>query len=145
MKSVIQRVSRASVAVEGREVAAIGRGILVLLGVEKTDTAANAAALAKKISEIRIFEDDAGKINLSVRDINGEILAVSQFTLCADVQKGRRPGFDPAAPPALAEELYRAFTESLRSLGLPVKEGVFGAHMDVALVNDGPVTFTINI
>ena len=143
MKSVIQRVSEASVSVDGREISRIGRGLLALLGVEKEDTAEHAAALAKKISEMRIFEDDAGKMNLSVLDAGGEVLAVSQFTLCADTRKGRRPGFDPAAPPALAEELCRKFTEALRARGVTVREGVFGAHMRVALVNDGPVTFVV--
>ena len=145
MKSVIQRVSEASVSVDGREISRIGRGLLALLGVEKEDTAEHAAALAKKISEMRIFEDDAGKMNLSVLDAGGEVLAVSQFTLCADTRKGRRPGFDPAAPPALAEELCRKFTEALRARGVTVREGVFGAHMRVALVNDGPVTFVVEI
>jgi D-tyrosyl-tRNA(Tyr) deacylase len=143
LKSVIQRVSEAGVSVDGREVSRIGRGMLALVGVEKGDTAENAAALAKKISEMRIFEDAAGKMNLSVLETGGEVLAVSQFTLCADTCKGRRPGFDPAAPPALAEELFRKFTEALRARGVAVSEGVFGAHMRVALVNDGPVTFTV--
>jgi D-tyrosyl-tRNA(Tyr) deacylase len=138
-------VSEASVSVDGREISRIGRGLLALLGVEKEDTAEHAAALAKKISEMRIFEDDAGKMNLSVLDAGGEVLAVSQFTLCADTRKGRRPGFDPAAPPALAEELCRKFTEALRARGVTVREGVFGAHMRVALVNDGPVTFVVEI
>jgi D-tyrosyl-tRNA(Tyr) deacylase len=145
LKTVIQRVAEASVAVEGREISRIARGLLVLLGVEKEDAAGQAAALAKKISEMRIFEDDAGKMNLSVLDIGGEVLAVSQFTLCADTRKGRRPGFDPAAPPALARELYAKFVDALRARGLTVKEGLFGAHMRVSLVNDGPVTFTVNI
>lgn len=136
-------MSEASVSVDGREISRIGRGLLALLGVEKEDTAEHAAALAKKISEMRIFEDDAGKMNLSVLDAGGEVLAVSQFTLCADTRKGRRPGFDPAAPPALAEELCRKFTEALRARGVTVREGVFGAHMRVALVNDGPVTFVV--
>jgi len=136
-------VSEASVSVDGREISRIGRGLLALVGVEKEDTAEHAAALAKKISEMRIFEDDAGKMNLSVLDAGGEVLAVSQFTLCADTRKGRRPGFDPAAPPALAEELCRKFTEALRARGVTVREGVFGAHMRVALVNDGPVTFVV--
>ena len=138
-------MSEASVSVDGREISRIGRGLLALLGVEKEDTAEHAAALAKKISEMRIFEDDAGKMNLSVLDAGGEVLAVSQFTLCADTRKGRRPGFDPAAPPALAEELCRKFTEALRACGVTVREGVFGAHMRVALVNDGPVTFVVEI
>lgn len=136
-------MSEASVSVDGREISRIGRGLLALVGVEKEDTAEHAAALAKKISEMRIFEDDAGKMNLSVLDAGGEVLAVSQFTLCADTRKGRRPGFDPAAPPALAEELCRKFTEALRARGVTVREGVFGAHMRVALVNDGPVTFVV--
>lgn len=145
LKTVIQRVAEASVTVEGREISRIARGLLVLLGVEKEDAAGRAAALAKKISEMRIFEDDAGKMNRSVLDIGGEVLAVSQFTLCADTRKGRRPGFDPAAPPAQAEELYGKFVDALRARGLTVKEGLFGAHMRVSLVNDGPVTFTVNI
>lgn len=143
MKSVIQRVSEASISVDGREVSRIGRGLLALVGVAKEDTAERAAALAKKISEMRIFEDDAGKMNLSVLEAGGEVLAVSQFTLCADTRKGRRPGFDPAAPPARAEELYGKFTAALRACGLTVREGVFGAHMRTALVNDGPVTFVV--
>jgi len=145
LKTVIQRVAEASVTVEGREISRIARGLLVLLGVEKEDAAGHAAALAKKIGEMRIFEDDAGKMNRSVLDIGGEVLAVSQFTLCADTRKGRRPGFDPAAPPPLARELYAKFVDALRARGLTVKEGLFGAHMRVSLVNDGPVTFTVNI
>ncbi|RKY26294.1 MAG: D-tyrosyl-tRNA(Tyr) deacylase [Planctomycetota bacterium] len=143
MKIVIQRVSEASVSVDDREVSRIGRGLLVLVGVEKGDGEEGAAALAKKIAEMRIFEDDAGKMNLSVQDVRGEVLLVSQFTLCADLRKGRRPSFEPAAPPAGAEQLCARFAQLLRSRDLPVKEGIFGAHMHVALINDGPVTFVM--
>ncbi len=144
MRVVIQRVNEASVRVDDREVSRIGRGLLVLLGVEKGDGEEAAATLAKKIAEMRIFEDDSGRMNLSVRDVAGEALVVSQFTLCADLRKGRRPSFEPAAPPDEARELCRRFAELLRSYDVPVREGVFGAHMHVALTNNGPVTFTIN-
>ena len=144
MRAVIQRVNEASVRVDDREVSRIGRGLLVLLGVEKGDGEETAATLAKKIAEMRIFEDDSGRMNLSVRDVAGEALVVSQFTLCADLRKGRRPSFDPAAPPGEARELCHRFAELLRSYDVPVREGVFGAHMHVALINNGPVTFTIN-
>lgn len=145
VKAVIQRVSEASVSVDGREISRIGRGLLLLVGVEKEDGEEQAASLAKKIAEMRVFEDDAGKMNLSARDVGGEVLAVSQFTLCADLRKGRRPGFDDAAPPDAARALFARFAEILRGHGLTVKEGAFGAHMRVALVNDGPVTFTIKL
>jgi len=137
-------VNEASVRVDDREVSHIGRGLLVLLGVEKGDSEEVAATLAKKIAEMRIFEDDSGRMNLSVRDVAGEALVVSQFTLCADLRKGRRPSFEPAAPPNEARELCRRFAELLRSYDVPVMEGAFGAHMHVALINNGPVTFTIN-
>ncbi len=130
-------------SVDDREVSRIGRGLLVLVGVEKGDGEEGAAALAKKIAEMRIFQDDAGKMNLSVQDVHGEVLLVSQFTLCADLRKGRRPSFEPAAPPDHARRLCAGFAELLRSRGVPVKEGVFGAHMHVTLINDGPVTFDI--
>ena len=143
MKAVIQRVSRARVVIESREHSSIQLGILILLGVEKGDTAPDATALAKKIVELRIFEDEAGKMNRSVLDVHGEILAVSQFTLLGDCRKGRRPSFDDAASPDEARQLYDAFVESLRSTGVRVKTGVFQANMDVELVNQGPVTFIL--
>jgi D-aminoacyl-tRNA deacylase len=144
VKAVIQRVSRARVVIESREHSSIQAGILILLGVEKGDTPEDGAALARKIVELRIFEDDAGKMNRSVVDVGGEILAVSQFTLLGDCRKGRRPSFDNAAPPDQARELYDAFVESIRSTGVRVQTGVFQADMDVELVNQGPVTFILD-
>jgi D-tyrosyl-tRNA(Tyr) deacylase len=122
----------------------IGVGILALLGVEKGDVAEDAATLAKKIVELRIFEDEAGKMNRSVVEARGEILAVSQFTLAGDCRKGRRPSFDTAAPPDEARGLYEKFVEEIRALGVPVSTGVFQADMDVELTNDGPVTFILD-
>ena len=143
MKAVIQRVGAASVEVDAKTVGQIGKGILVLLGVEKGDGELDAAWLAEKIANLRIFEDDKGKMNLSVREIGGELLAVSQFTLAGNCTKGRRPSFDSAAPPEEANRLYEFFVEKLRELGLPVETGVFQAMMQVSLVNDGPVTFIL--
>jgi D-tyrosyl-tRNA(Tyr) deacylase len=143
MRAVLQRVSRASVRVAGELKAEIGPGLLVLLGVAKGDREADADSLAQKSAELRIFEDAAGKMNLSVADVKGSVLVVSQFTLAADVQKGRRPSFDPAAPPELADQLYQRFAAQLRARGLPVETGVFGAMMEVELVNHGPVTFVL--
>jgi D-tyrosyl-tRNA(Tyr) deacylase len=144
MKAVIQRVSGARVEVAGATVGEIGRGILVLLGVEKGDGERDAAWLADKISALRIFEDEAGKMNLSVHDIGGEMLAVSQFTLAGNCSKGRRPSFDTAAPPEEANLLYENFVTNLRALGVPVATGIFQADMQVHLVNDGPVTFVLD-
>lgn len=144
MKAVIQRVSRARVVIDSREHSSIQSGILILLGVEKGDTTEDGAALAKKIVELRIFADDAGKMNRSILDTKGEILAVSQFTLLGDCRKGRRPSFDKAAPPDEARQLYNAFVESIRSAGVRVETGVFQADMDVELVNQGPVTFILD-
>lgn len=144
MRAVIQRVSRARVVIDSREHSSINAGVLVLLGVEKGDSANEGAALAKKIVELRIFEDDAGKMNRSIQDAGGEILAVSQFTLLGDCRKGRRPSFDSAAPPDEARELYDAFVESIRLLGVRVQTGVFQANMDVELLNQGPVTFILD-
>jgi D-tyrosyl-tRNA(Tyr) deacylase len=144
MKAVIQRVSRASVTIAGREHSRIGLGILVLLGVEKGDAGGDAAALAKKIVELRIFEDEAGKMNRSLADAGGEVLAVSQFTLLGDCRKGRRPSFDAAAPPDEARLLYEKFVEEARALGVPVATGVFQADMEVELINQGPVTFMLD-
>jgi len=143
MKGVIQRVSRAKVEVGGETVGRIGKGILVLLGVEKGDGERDADWLAEKIASLRIFEDEAGKMNLSVRETGGAILAVSQFTLAGNCAKGRRPSFDTAAPPAEANRLYEYFVGKLRETGLPVETGVFQAMMQVELVNDGPVTFIL--
>lgn len=143
MKAVIQRVSEAKVVVAGDTVGAIGPGILVLLGVEKGDTERDADRLADKIVGLRIFEDDAGKMNLALTEIGGALLAVSQFTLAGNCAKGRRPSFDGAAPPAEANRLYECFVARVRSLGVPVETGVFQAMMEVSLVNDGPVTFIL--
>jgi len=144
VRAVVQRVSSASVAVDGQTVAAIERGFLVLLGVANGDTDREAEWLAEKIAGLRIFEDEAGKMNLSVQDIGGAILVVSQFTLLADCRKGRRPGFTDAAPPAEADRLYQVFVSALRKSNTPVETGVFQAHMDVSLVNDGPVTVILD-
>lgn len=143
MKAVIQRVTSASVVVEGRNVGEIGRGILVLLGVEKGDVEARADWLAEKIINLRIFEDEAGKMNLSLQEIGGSLLIVSQFTLAGNCDKGRRPSFDTAAPPEEGKRLYEYFVEAAKRLGLPVATGIFQADMQVSLVNDGPVTFIL--
>ncbi len=140
MRALIQRVSRASVQVDSEEAASIGRGYLVLLGVGAGDGEEQAAWLAQKIAGLRLFEDDAGRMNLGLKDVEGAVLAVSQFTLYGDARKGRRPSFTRAAPPAQAEELYDRFCDLLAAEGVPVEKGVFQAHMEVALVNDGPVT-----
>lgn len=143
LKAVVQRVSRASVEVEGHVVGAIGRGLLVLAGVAKGDTGAEAEYLARKVAALRIFADEAGKMNLSVVKAGGEVLVVSQFTLCADTSRGNRPSFIRAAEPEEGEKLYEHFAEALEGRGVVVKRGVFGAHMRVALVNDGPVTIEL--
>lgn len=143
MRALLQRVGRASVRVEREEIAAIGPGLLVLLGVAAGDGAADADRLAERVAQYRIFEDGAGKMNLSLRDGKGSALVVSQFTLCADTSSGRRPGFEPAAPPAEAEPLYERFCESLEGQGIAVRRGRFGASMEVELVNRGPVTFLL--
>ena len=143
MKAVVQRVSRASVTVDGHVTGAIGRGLLILLGVGKSDTRQSADYLAAKITGLRIFPDENGKMNLSLLDINGSILAVSQFTLYGDCRKGRRPSFDAAAPPEQAKALYEYFVAHLRQIQVPVETGVFQAHMDVELLNDGPVTLIV--
>jgi len=145
MRAVIQRVSRASVTVEGRVTGAVDRGLLVLLGVGHGDTDETARALAGKVARLRIFSDDAGKMNLSSRDVGGAVLAVSQFTLLADTRKGNRPSFVGAAPPEEAERLYDVFCDAVAGEGLPVDRGVFGAMMDVELLNDGPVTIVMDM
>jgi D-aminoacyl-tRNA deacylase len=144
MRAVIQRVSAARVIIDGKEYSRIGPGILVLLGVEKEDTAEDARLLARRITELRIFEDEARKMNRSVIEIGGEILAVSQFTLLGDCRKGRRPSFDAAAPPEIARILYETFVKEIGALGIPVSTGVFQAMMDVQLTNQGPVTFALD-
>lgn len=144
MRAVIQRVSRARVVIGAQEHAGIGAGILVLLGVEKGDTPEDASLLAKKIVELRIFEDEGGKMNRSILETQGEVLAVSQFTLLGDCRKGRRPSFDDAAPPDQARLLYEAFVKDIRGSGLRVETGMFQAMMDVELTNQGPVTFILD-
>lgn len=140
LRAVIQRVTSASVEVDDRIVGVISGGLLVLLGVEHTDTEQDADYLAGKIAALRIFSDENGKMNLSVTDTGGSILAVSQFTLYGDCRKGNRPSYDRAARPDQARRLYEYFVESLRGKGLAVATGIFQAHMKVTLVNDGPVT-----
>ena len=144
MRAVVQRVSRASVTVEGRRVAAIDSGLLVLLGVARGDTAADADALVDKVVHLRVFPDAAGQMNLSVRDAGGALLAVSQFTLLGDSRRGRRPSYLEAAPPEEAAPLYARFVAGARETGLRVEEGVFRAMMDVELVNQGPVTLLLD-
>ena len=144
MRAVVQRVLRARVVVGGRTVGAIGPGLCVLLGVATGDSASDAERLAAKIAQLRVFENEAGKFDLSLLDIGGEALVVSQFTLIADTAKGNRPSFGAAAPPEEAEPLYEAFCASLRGLGVGLQTGVFGARMQVELLNDGPVTLVLS-
>jgi len=145
MRAVVQRVSEASVTVGDRPVSEIGRGMLVLLGVGAADEERDAEYLARKCVGLRIFEDEEHKMNRSLRDIDGAVLAVSQFTLYADVSKGRRPSFVNAAPPELAKPLFDAFVRALRTEGVDVQTGEFGAKMAVRLENDGPVTLTLEV
>jgi D-tyrosyl-tRNA(Tyr) deacylase len=145
MRAVIQRVSEASVTVGGNVAGAIGKGLLVLLGVGHADTEETARALAAKAARLRIFGDAEGKMNLSVQDVGGGVLVVSQFTLLADTRKGNRPSFTDAAPAEKANALYEVFCGAVAALGLPVGRGIFGAHMDVRLTNDGPVTIIIDM
>jgi D-tyrosyl-tRNA(Tyr) deacylase len=143
MRVLLQRVTQASVTVEGREIAAIGRGFLALVGVTHDDAHGTTARLAAKLVKLRVFDDEHGLMNLSILETGGEVLAVSQFTLYADTRKGNRPGFTDAAPPVQGEELYEAFVAGVRAAGVPVATGIFGAHMQVSLVNDGPVTILL--
>lgn len=143
MRAVVQRVSSASVDVDGDRVGEIANGLLVLLGVAAGDAEREAQWMAEKIVSLRIFEDENGKMNLSLQDVEGSLLAVSQFTLLGDCRKGRRPSFVKAAPPGLAEDLYREFVRVVEGLGVPVATGRFQAHMSVSLVNDGPVTILV--
>lgn len=140
MKTVIQRVSSASVTVDNHLISSIKKGFLILLGVEIGDTQSDLKTLSAKISKLRIFADENDKMNLSIKDIHGEILLVSQFTLCAQTKHGNRPAFTSAMPPASADAMYKAFGKELENLGIPVQYGQFGAMMDVELLNDGPVT-----
>ena len=144
MRAVLQRVSSARVVIQEKEYSRIGSGLLVLVGVEKEDRDEDAGMLARRIVELRIFEDDAGKMNRSISEAGGQILAVSQFTLLGDCRKGRRPSFDPAAPPDAARALYEKFVDEIKALGIPVATGVFQAMMNVELTNQGPVTFILD-
>ncbi len=144
MRAVVQRVSRARVTVNGETTGEIGLGLLVLLGVGRDDTDADAAYLAEKVSGLRIFEDDYGKMNRSVKDAGGSVLAVSQFTLYGDVRRGKRPSFDAAAAPEKARQLYDLFVERIRAAGLKCETGLFQEMMKVELVNEGPVTILLD-
>lgn len=143
MKGLIQRVKQASVTIDGELYSSINYGMLILLGVEKEDKEVNAKVLAEKLINLRIFDDENGKMNKSILDIKGEILVVSQFTLAGDCKKGTRPSFDKAAPPDNAKKLYEDFVKIISQYGLIIKTGEFQSMMDVSLVNDGPVTFMI--
>jgi D-aminoacyl-tRNA deacylase len=145
VRAVVQRVSEASVAVAGEQVAAIGAGLVVLVGVERDDGEEAAARLAGKVARLRVFEDHAGRFDRSLLDVQGEALVVSQFTLIADTRKGNRPSFGHAAPPEDAALLVERFSAELRALGVSVQTGVFGARMAVSLVNDGPVTIVLDV
>jgi D-tyrosyl-tRNA(Tyr) deacylase len=145
MRLVIQRVSRAEVETDGRVTGSIGRGLLVLFGAEKDDNAALAQEAARKVAGLRVFEDAAGKMNLDLAAVAGSVLAVSQFTLAADLSRGRRPGFERALEPSAAKALYEEFVRALSGLGAQVETGVFGAMMKVTLVNEGPATFVIDL
>ncbi|MBI9093310.1 MAG: D-tyrosyl-tRNA(Tyr) deacylase [Sphaerochaeta sp.] len=143
MKSVIQRVTDASVSVDGEVVGRIAKGLLVYLGVEKDDTEEKLAWLCSKITKLRIFADSEGKMNLSLREVDGSLLVISQFTLCANLHKGNRPSYNDAANPEEASLLYEKALETFRQLGFPVEKGIFGAHMHVIYTNDGPVTMLL--
>jgi D-tyrosyl-tRNA(Tyr) deacylase len=144
MRAVVQRVKRAEVRVEGQTVGRVAAGLLVLVGVEKADTREDGEALAERIGNLRIFDDEQGRMNQSLLETGGSLLCVSQFTLLGDCRKGRRPSYDQAAPSEMARELYEAFLESLRALNIQVETGQFQAMMEVELVNDGPVTLLLD-
>lgn len=144
MRAVIQRVTAGSVAVKEQEISRIGKGLVVLLGVKQGDDTEDVRYMAEKTANLRIFADEAGKMNLSVKDVGGEVLAVSQFTLYGDCRQGRRPGFTEAAPPDRADSLYQMYVEELKERGVTVKTGVFREHMLVRLENDGPVTILLD-
>lgn len=144
MRVVLQRVKQAAVVVDGTEVASIKKGFLLLVGIAEGDTEKEIDDMARKISRFRIIEDKSGKMNLDILSSTFDVLSVSQFTLVANTTEGNRPGFSSAAPPERAEKMWKSFNEKLRDRGILVKEGVFGAEMDVSLVNDGPVTFVLD-
>jgi D-tyrosyl-tRNA(Tyr) deacylase len=144
MRAVVQRVKESSVTVDGRIAGEIGRGLLILLGVQEEDTPADVEYMAEKIVHLRVFEDGQDKMNLSVKDVGGGVLVISQFTLLGDCRKGRRPSYGHAARPELAQELYARFITRMREYEVPVSEGVFQAMMDVHLINDGPVTLLLD-
>jgi D-tyrosyl-tRNA(Tyr) deacylase len=144
MRAVVQRVSRAKVTVEGQVTGEVGAGLMILLGVGKEDTSSVAAAMAEKLCNLRIFEDAAGKMNLSLLEVKGSALVVSQFTLYGDARGQRRPSFISAAPPELAKRLYEEFCEAMKKLGVTVGTGIFQAMMSVELVNEGPVTILVD-
>lgn len=145
MKVLIQRVKKASVTIEGKPYSSINKGILAFVGIEKEDTLEQVQKSAKKIVGLRIFSDENDKMNKSLIDVDGEMLIVSQFTLCGDCKKGTRPSFDKSAPPQIANDLYEKFIEEVSNYGIKTQTGKFAAMMDVELINDGPVTFMIEI
>ena len=145
MKVLIQRVKKSSVTIEGKLYSSIGSGILALVGIEKGDTLEQVQKAAKKISNLRIFPDKNDKMNLSIIDTKGEMLIVSHFSLCGDCKKGTRPSFDKSAPPQIANELYEEFVKEVQTYGIKTQTGKFAAMMDVELINDGPVTFMIEV
>ena len=144
MKAVVQRVTQSSVRVDNKEIACIGKGLMVLLGVQDDDEQKDADALADKIVNLRIFEDENGKMNISLKDVEGQLMVVSQFTLMGDCRKGRRPSFIRAAKPEKANRLYEYFTERTAAMGIDTQTGIFQAMMDVSLVNNGPVTLILD-
>lgn len=144
MRAVIQRVTQAEVTIDQKSVGKINQGFMILLGIHESDSAEDVAYLVRKISKLRVFEDEAGKMNLSIQEVQGSILSVSQFTLYADTKKGNRPSFIEAARPERAIPLYELFNKQLKELGIPIETGEFGADMAVSLTNDGPVTIMID-
>lgn len=144
MRVLIQRVKRAGVIADGRDATKIGYGLLLLVGIAKDDNVEDVDRLSKKVANLRIFEDENGKMNLNVKQVSGSVLSVPQFTLYADTKKGNRPGFDLSAEPGTAKEYWQKFNDLLRTEGVVVEEGIFGAHMEVELVNDGPVTIWLD-